>query len=183
MVLVGFVLQAAAPAVHAQPSLPGQPITLSQIRVTGNQRVEEEAIRVQLHAQPGTAYDPATVDQDVRALYAMGFFSDVQADLSQENGVWVLTYHVVERPEIKEVHLEGNKKIDREDLENALKIRPNTILDPTKVRHGIDEAYKLYEKKGYLDAKINYSTEPVGNNQVIVTLKVDEGKIVRIKHR
>lgn len=182
MVLVGFVLQAAAPAARAQPTLPEQPVTISQIRITGNQRVEEEAIRVQLHSRPGVAYDPATVDQDVRALYAMGFFSDVQADLSQENGAWVLTYQVTERPEIKEVHLEGNKKIDREDLENALKVRPNTILDPTKIRRGIDEAYKLYEKKGYLDAKIDYSTEPVGSNQVIVTLKVDEGKIVRIKH-
>ncbi len=183
MILVGFVLRATASIAQAQPVVgPAPSISFSQVRITGNHRVEEEAIRVQLHTHAGGAYDPATVDEDIRNVYRMGFFSDVQAEVSQENGAWVLTYHVVERPEIKEVHLEGNKKIDREDLDNALKIRPNTILDPTKIRRGIAEAQKLYEKKGYLDAKITYTTKSVADNEVVVTLHVDEGKVVRIKH-
>jgi outer membrane protein insertion porin family len=158
-----------------------EPVRLDQVVVTGNQRVEEEAIRVQLRARAGAPYDPASVEADIRALYRMGFFEDVQADLSRQDGRAVLTYHVVERPQIKEVRLEGNRKIDREDLEAALKIRPHTILDPTKVRRGIEEARKLYEKKGYLDAEIEYETESAGEDEVVVKLTVHEKKVVRIE--
>jgi outer membrane protein insertion porin family len=76
--------------------------------------------------------------------------------------------------------MEGNNKVSKEDLDAALKVRPNTIFEPEKVRHGIDEAKKLYEKKGYLDAKIDYDTKPVGTNEVSLTYKITEGKLVRI---
>ncbi|MBI4515259.1 MAG: outer membrane protein assembly factor BamA [Deltaproteobacteria bacterium] len=177
ILLVGLALRCTAAAAQLLP----EPGRLDQVRISGNHRVEEEAIRVQLRTRPGSNYDPETVDSDIRALYRMGFFDDVQAELAQLEALWVLTYTVAERPQIKEVRLEGNKKIDREDLENALKIRPHTILDPTKARRGIEEARKLYEKKGYLDAAITYATEPVGDNEVIVTLKVEEGKVIRVQ--
>jgi outer membrane protein insertion porin family len=162
------------------PNSPGLGPRLDRVVITGNQRVEEEAIRVQLHSQPGTRFNEETVDNDIRALYRMGFFDNVEANLRQEKGLWVLTFHVTERPLIKEVKIEGNKKISREDLEGAFKVRPNTIFDPEKVRLGIEEAKKLYEKKGYLDAKIDYQTPPAGENQVSLVYKVDEGKPVRI---
>jgi outer membrane protein insertion porin family len=156
-------------------------VRLDRVEVTGYRRVEEESIRVQLRAQPGTRFNPETVDNDVRALYQMGFFDNVEADLSQQNGQWVLTYRVTERPLIREVHIEGNDKLEREELEGAFKVRPNTILDPAKVRRGIEEAKKLYEKKGYLDASIEYKTEPEGDNEVILTYVIDERQVVRIK--
>ena len=111
----------------------------------------------------------------------MGFFDDVRADLSERDGRWVLTYTVVERPLIREVRVEGNKALDREELEKALKIRPQTILDPIKVRRGIDDARKEYEKKGYLDVDIREVPESVGEGEVALVFKVDEGKLIRIQ--
>jgi outer membrane protein insertion porin family len=153
---------------------------LDRVVVTGNQRVEEEAIRVQLRSQPGTRLSQETVDNDIRALYRMAFFENVEAELSEQNGLWVLTFHVTERPLIHELKIDGNKKLNREDLEAAFKVRPNTILDPDKVRRGIEEAKKAYEKKGYLDANITYNTTPFGEHEVVLNYKVDEGKVVRI---
>ena len=46
-------------------------------------------------------------------------------------------------------------------VEAALKIRAHTILDPEKAREGVEAAKKLYVEKGYLDAKIAYTTEMV----------------------
>jgi outer membrane protein insertion porin family len=157
-------------------------VRIDRVVITGNQRVEEEAIRAQVRAQPGTRLNEETVDNDIRAIHRMGFFDNVAAELSQQDGKWVLTYRVTERPLIREVHIEGNKKISREDLEGALKVRPKTIFDPEKVRRGIEEAKKLYEKKGYLDASITYTTEPVGENEMVLTYRIDEGKVVRITH-
>src|SRR5437868_15507702 len=93
---------------------------LDRVVITGNQRVEEEAIRVQLRSQPGTRLTEGTVDNDIRALYRMGFFENVEADVSDQNGQSVLTYHVTERPLIRELKIDGNKKLSREDLDASL---------------------------------------------------------------
>ena len=156
-------------------------LRIDRVEVSGNHRVEEESIRVQLRSQAGLPLSEATVDSDVRALFRMGFFDDVRADLSERDGRWVLTYTVVERPLIREVRVEGNKALDREELEKALKIRPQTILDPIKVRRGIDDARKEYEKKGYLDVDIREVPESVGEGEVALVFKVDEGKLIRIQ--
>jgi len=181
VLVLGLLLRCAA-AQDAAGARDGQPQTpqIDRVVIGGNQRVEEEAIRVQLRAQAGTRLNEDTVDSDIRALYHMGFFENVEANLSEENGQWVLTYHVTERPLIHEVRVEGNKKLSRNDLDAAFKVRPNTIFEPDKVRRGIEDAKAQYEKKGYLDATIEYSTAPVGENEVILTYKVDEGKVVRI---
>jgi len=174
------LLFALTTAAAAQESPRQESPRIDRVVITGNQRVEEEAIRVQLRSQPGTRLSEETVDNDIRALYRMGFFDNVEADVTQEGDQRVLTFKVTERPLIREVHIEGNKKVSREDLEAALKVRPNTILDPEKVRRGIEEAKKLYDKKSYPDASIDYTTKPVGEHEIVLTYKIDEGKVVRI---
>lgn len=156
------------------------PARIDRIEIEGNHRVEDEAIRVQLRSQPGTRLNEDNVDGDVRALYRTGFFDQIEVDWSQRGDQWILTYRVKERPFIREVKIEGNKKIDREDLDGAFKIRPNTIYDPVKVRRGIEEAKKLYEKKGYLDAKITDKVDAPANNEGVLTFEIEENDIVRI---
>lgn len=175
LVVLGLALLVSLSTTRA-----AEPPRIDRVDIAGDQRVEDQAIRVQLRARAGARFDEAMIDEDVRALYRTGFFDRVEADWSQQNGMWVLTYRVRERPFIKEVKIEGNKKISREDLDAALKVRPNTILDPGKIQRGIEEAKKLYAKKGYLDVQIEAKTEPLPDNQVVLRFDIDEGKVVRI---
>ena len=69
----------AAQRIDAQP-----PPIISRIRITGNQRVEADAIRIHITEQPGQPLNDATVDQDVKAIYRMGFFTDVHASVDQQ---------------------------------------------------------------------------------------------------
>lgn len=179
LAVVGLV----APPLPAagQAALPAEGVRIDRVVIAGNQRVEDEAIRVRLAMQPGSPFRESVVDADVRALYKLGFFDDVTATVAEVDGQWVLTYEVHERPYVRQVRIEGNKKIDREELEGMLRVRPNTILDPEKARLGIQEAKNAYEKKGYLDADIRYETSPVGENEVAVTFVVDERSPIRIR--
>src|SRR5262249_52013476 len=54
--------------------------------------------------------------------------------------------------------------------------------DVEKIQRGIEDAKKLYDKKGYKDATITFTTSEPQNGEVVLTLHVNEGKIVRIKH-
>jgi len=178
LAVVGLALH--GPPASGQDETPPEGVRIDRVTISGNQRVEDEAIRVRLTVQAGSLYKESAVDADVRALYKLGFFDDVTANVSKVNGQWVLNYDVHERPFVRQVHLEGNKKIDKEELEGMLRIRPNTILDPEKARKGIEEAKNAYEKKGYLDADIRYETTPVGENEVDITFVVDEHEPIRI---
>jgi outer membrane protein insertion porin family len=183
--LLSLASVTAAAAVEPPPpgplpaALAGAPI--EGIRISGNSRVEETAIRARIKSQVGRPVDPAVVEQDVLSIYGLGFFADVQVSVEEVEGKRTLVYHVVERPMIKEVKLEGNHKVSDDDLQAALKIRPHTLLDVAKVQKAIEEAKKLYDQKGYKDAAITFDTsEPVGG-EVTLTFKVDEGKIIRIQ--
>ena len=68
--------RAAAPAAEDEPAT----LMIQEVRITGNQRVEEEAIRIHIGLREGAPLDRKGVDGDVRALYEMGFFDDVSAD-------------------------------------------------------------------------------------------------------
>src|SRR5262249_17533505 len=169
-------LLAAARAATAE-SAP----TVASVGIQGNLRVEEDAIRVHLRSQAGQPYDAETVDSDIRAIYGMGFFDQVRADVTPEPDHKVaVVFHVQERPLVRSVKVEGTKKVKREEVEGALKVRPHTILDPEKAAQGIEAAKKLYSEKGYLDAEITYKTEPVGENEVDILYTVDEKEPVHV---
>lgn len=170
-------LEAASPA----PIAVNSEKLIAEVKVGGNERVEEEAIRVYLTSRAKEPLNPDAVDQDIRAIYKMGFFKNVEARVTEENGKTILTYWVTERPLIREVHTEGNKGLSKEDLENALKVHPRTILNPVKIRTGIDNAKKEYEKKGFLDTDITYRTEETTTGEVILTFTVNENDKIGIE--
>ncbi len=152
------------------------------VKIEGNLRVEEDAIRVHLRSQPGQPFDRDAVDKDVRAIYGMGFFDQVTVETSPEQqGKVAVTFHVKERPLVRTVKVEGADAVKKEEVEGALRIRAHSILDPEKARQGIEAAKKLYSEKGYLDVDIQYATESVGENEVDVTYTIKEEAPVRIK--
>ena len=83
-------------------------VVLKKIKITGNVRVEDDGIRLHMKSRAGEVFDPATVEQDVKAIYRMGFFDDVQAELSPDG---VLTYAVKEKPYIREVKIQGASQV------------------------------------------------------------------------
>jgi outer membrane protein insertion porin family len=170
-------LLAAVPPVFAQPES-GRRIDVVQI--TGNSRVDSQAIRIHVKMRPGDRLDMNKVDADVRAIFAMGFFENVTAELDEEGGQSVLTFRVQERPLIADVDIEGNDELDEDELETALAIRPRTIYDPEKVRRGIEAAKRLYEEKGYLDVDIEARTEARDSGEVRLVYEVKQGAEISV---
>ncbi|MFM8409943.1 MAG: outer membrane protein assembly factor BamA [Alphaproteobacteria bacterium] len=165
---------------HA-PRVSGDAPVVGAIVIEGNHRVDKEAIRVHVKTRPGETYDAERADEDLRAIYAMGFFDDVSVDLEEAGGRSTMVFRVKERPYVSSVRVEGLDNLKKEDVETALKTRPRTIHDPEKVRRGIADARKVAEEKGYLDAKITPVLEPIeGTGDVELVYKVEEGKKILI---
>jgi outer membrane protein insertion porin family len=153
-------------------------VVLKEVKITGNLRVEEDGIRLHIKNRPGELFDRAVVEQDVKAIYRMGFFDDVQAEFSPDG---ILTYTVKEKPYVREVKIQGNSQISRDKIETALGITPRTILDHGKVAEGVDKVRKLYNEQGYVSAKVDYALSVESNNQAVVVLDIIEGNRLLIK--
>lgn len=178
--LVASVTMAQLP-VDEVPDAPARS-TIDAIEIRGNQRVDDAAIRARLEVRPGSLFDEAAIDEDIRTLHAMGFFRNITATLEDRLGQSVLSYIVEERPFVREVTVSGNKKIKSDEILGMVRVRPNTVLDPQKARAGIAEVKKAYEKKGHLDVEITYDTTPIGDSdEVAVAFRIDEREQIRIE--
>lgn len=174
--VVGTVLALVALRLGAADGRP-----LARIDVTGNLRVEADAIRVNVESRPGVPLDEATVDRDVRAIYKMGFFDQVRAIVDDAPEGPVLRFVVSERPLVRSVEVEGAEAVEQDEIEGALRVRPHMILDPTRVREGVAAARKLYADKGYLDATIEVKRTEAPEHEVDLVYAIDEGEPVRIR--
>ncbi|HTM11205.1 MAG TPA: POTRA domain-containing protein, partial [Verrucomicrobiae bacterium] len=160
------------------PLFAQEPTRLKDVQIKGNIRVEEEGIRLHIQARAGDVFDSDVVERDVKAIYRMGFFDDVQAALSPDA---VLTYAIKEKPYVKEVKFLGNSKVGKEKIETAFGISPRTILDRDKVEEGLDKVKKLYSEQGYVNAKIDFNIAAIENNQAIISVDIDEGGRLLVK--
>jgi outer membrane protein insertion porin family len=145
------------------------------IRIEGEKRVDEGAIRIHITHPAGVPVDRKATDLDVKAIYKMGFFDNVWVTTDPVAGGGVtLVYHVEERPYVAKVEFEGNDNVDKEDLEAVVGIRARTVFDPQKGWEGIREAKKLYAGEGYPDADIRYDLVKDVDGNVTVRYVIDE---------
>src|SRR5687768_3548875 len=169
-----FVLALNAPA-KAQNK---EKVTLKDVKISGNLRVEDDGIRLHLKSRPGELFDSGLAEQDVKAIFRMGFFDDVQAELSPDG---VLTYAVKEKPYVRELKVQGASQVSREKIEAALGVSPRTILDRGKVAEGVEKVRKLYTDQGYVNALVDFAVTVESNNQAVVALDIVEGGRLLIK--
>ena len=94
-----------APVLQAQ-----MPIAKILITNVGPSTVSEALVRANIRLKEGDPYNRAALDDDVRTLYATGFFYNVQiAEKPTDKGM-VLTYILQAKPRLTEIQFVGNKK-------------------------------------------------------------------------
>ena len=102
--------------VERAPAVPTD-FTVGDIRLEGLQRVSEGTVYNYLPVNIGDHLTPARIREAIRALYATGFFRDVQ--MRRDGNTLVVV--VLERPSIESFEITGNKDIKTEDLQKSLR--------------------------------------------------------------
>jgi len=152
-----------------------------EIRIEGNNRVESDTIKSYLETEVGDTYYPARVRQDIKNIYAQGFFRDVEVFGRQTGQGVVLTYRVVERPMVSKVSYSGNKAATDDEMKEAITVEEHRVLDENQVKETEKAIKSLYEKKGFYLVEVESDIEPKGKGKVEVSFKVEENEKVRIK--
>ena len=151
---------------------------ITEVLVKGNRRIEAAAIKNVIKVTAGDYVFPEQIDKDIRAIYGLGHFQDVQADLSDG----ILTYIVTEKPVVREIKIEGNKELSLDKVKEALELKPNTIYSAKEVTKGVKKVKKLYADEGYYLAEIDAQPVKTSANEMRVVVTINEGKKVLIKN-
>ena len=116
---MALAIQPIGAGVHAQAPAPASQdnFTVGDIRVEGLQRISEGTVFNYLPVNIGDHLDGQRIGEAMRALYATGFFRDVEL---RRDGNTLLVV-VVERPSIAKFEIKGNKDIKTEDLQKSLR--------------------------------------------------------------
>lgn len=168
-----------APAAAAPlPAAPG--FVVGDIRIEGLQRISEGTVYNYLPVNIGDRLDERRIAEALRAMYATGFFRDVE--IRRDGGTLVIA--VLERPSIESFEIKGNKDIKTEDLQKSLrnvglatgKTFDQSVLDEVK-QYLTDQ----YFSRGKYAVRIETTVEEVPGNKVKLTIDVNEGKRARIR--
>jgi outer membrane protein insertion porin family len=153
---------------------------VESVQVRGNQRIEKEAILAVVSTKKGDRLDYERLDKDLRDIYKMGFFKDVQIESGDGPNGKIITFNVVEKPSIGKIVFEGNEEIEEDELNQELGIKLYSILDYNEVRQSINRLKELYRKKGFYNVEIQEEIEPLPNNEVQLKYKIEEKEPVYI---
>ncbi|NOJ78443.1 outer membrane protein assembly factor BamA [Myxococcus xanthus] len=180
----------AAPAdVASGPALPDDaPVSpedarrVVEVRVEGNRRVEAEAIRRALRTRVGDELSPTRTAQDLRAVWALGYFQDVELLVQRLARGVAYVVRVEERPTVRLVQLVGNEELSKDDLKEEIDVKPSTILDMELVRSSVQKIQAKYVEKGYFLAEVSHQLKPVeGGANVDVVFNINERAKVMVK--
>jgi outer membrane protein insertion porin family len=169
-----------ATPLSAGPEMQGRPI--ESVGFRGNRKVEDDAIRVQMLSKPGTLFDASKMREDVRAMWKMGFFADVniEAEIRASGGL-ALTVAVKEKPSIRKVLVAGNQELDLAKINEVIDLELDTIVDIGKIKKNREKIADQYVQKGFYLATVDYEIKPVNEAEVDVWFKVDEKAKVKIR--
>jgi outer membrane protein insertion porin family len=151
------------------------------IEFKGNRKIEANAILQILKSTRGNLYSEADVAVDIKAIYKMGYFQDVAADVADSPQGKIITYTLQERPPISDIILKGNRKIDKGDIEGVLTIKARQILNSEKVKTDVERIRGLYHSKGYYNAEITDQIEKEGDKDVRIVFNIVENEKLYIK--
>lgn len=155
--------------------------SIEKVVVSGNRRIESSAIMTAIKLKPGDTFFEEKIDDDIKSIFSLGFFTDVKAEKDATDKGLVITYRVTEKPVVREIVFEGNKALGSEKLKEALDIKPNSIFSSKELIKSIAKIKKLYTDEGYSQAEIEPVKESISPYQIKLKLKINDGEKILIR--
>jgi outer membrane protein insertion porin family len=176
-VLVAILLIAAG--ARAQPSQ-APPIVIRDVRVEGNRRVQEAVILGRVKSTVGTNFNPTLLSEDIKAIFSLGFFDDIQMRVEDFEGGVKVVFVVTERPFVRDVDFAGHKKADRETLQEKIDLKLGSVYNPVDVQRAVEKLRDYYEDEGYFEVQITPTVDKFSDGDVRLVFNIVEGRQISI---
>jgi outer membrane protein insertion porin family len=154
---------------------------ITQISITGNKRIEADAIERVIRVKQGDILKAGELAKDMKNIYKMGYFEDIRVESEPAEGGRKIIFHVQEKPTIRKIFFKGNHVFKDDKLNENLNISTGSILNIFTLKANMDQLSAMYKEKNYHHVKIEYTVDELENNQADVAFIIEEGEKVTIK--
>lgn len=164
----------------AEISMAQSAFVVRDIRVEGLQRISDGTVFNYLPVNIGDTLDRQRIQEAVRAVYATGFFKDVE--FRRDGNTLIIA--VLERPSIESFTIEGNKDIKTEDLEEPLAqigLKAGRTFDRSVLDEVEQSLTDQYFSQGKYGATVTAKVEEIEGNKVRIAIFIVEGDRARIR--
>lgn len=154
--------------------------TVSSIQFEGLQRITKETAIDYLPVKSGDTLTDKKTQSIINTLYGTGFFESVSVSRIGNT----LVIHVVERPTIAIININGNSEISKEQIDNVLKnigVVEGLTFNQSTLDKFIASLQAEYESHGKYNVKIDPIITPLARNRVEISLHISEGRTAVIK--
>jgi outer membrane protein insertion porin family len=154
--------------------------TVSDIKIEGLQRISEGTVFNYLPVNIGDQMDAQRIREALRALYATGFFRDVEL---RRDGTTLLIA-VLERPSLESVDIKGNKDIKTEDLQKSLRtvgLSAGKTFNRSTLEDVTQYLTDQYYSRGKYAVSIKTTEKDLPNNRIRVSIDIKEGSRAKIR--
>jgi len=141
----------------------------------GGYKFPEKMLMYNVQQKPGHQYDKDILNEDIKRLYATGYFSDVVAETKDlPDGKVNLLIKVSVKPRVKSIQFKGNQKFKNVELEKEISISADMPLNDNNLRNSANKLREFYKSKGYNDASVTPILKTVGPDAINVVFDIQE---------
>ncbi|MDD5303517.1 MAG: outer membrane protein assembly factor BamA [Elusimicrobia bacterium] len=194
----GYAIPAVSTAAAAEPAsgVVPRPWVIGDIKSDGLKNTKLSTIRGAIKGRKGDLYDRPDLDKDIQSLLGLGLFERVGAEVSLlekkvpehfrkaagSDRQILLNFIVKEKPVIRKITFEGQKKLSRGTLSDLLTLKNKDPFDRNKLDEDREKLIAKYREKGFLDAAVEDEVRPdIKEGAVEIVFKVSEGPKSRIE--
>ncbi len=180
-VWVFLVVLTAMAFPHGVGSAQETPLKVTAIEVRGNKRIDESIIRGRLTLKPDEPYSSELIRDQLKLVYDMGFFEDVQIETEPIVGGVVVVVSVKEKPFIAEIVFDGNEELSDDKLQEKITVRGQSFLDQRQVKESAEKVKQAYQDDGFYNAQVVPIIQSVSEDRKRLTFYIKEGDRTKIE--
>ncbi len=151
------------------------------VDVSGNVHVPADRILAVVKSRPGDPFNPQLVQEDLRNIFALGYFADQVPPLIRQrpDGV-AITYRVIENPVITRVVFTGNAHVPSDTLSALMDTSVGQVLNTNTFHQDVLKINSYYERIGYAGQVPTHVADlNIEPSSGVLTMKIQEGLTVR----
>jgi len=154
---------------------------IEKIQIVGNLRIGKDVILSKIKTKPGDIFDPKKLNEDLKAIYKMGYFENIELKINKGIKGVIVTFEIKENPSVREVIFRGNEKVKTDDLLKIVDIEEGEIITPKELDKAIENIKMYYEQLGFSGTQVSIETEKAPPAQINIVFNIKEGKKKYIK--
>lgn len=156
-------------------------LIIKAIEVEGNKSVDEWVILSAVKSKVGDRFCAKDLRRDLKEVYNLELFSDVQIDATEYQGGVRIKFLVVERLIVGRINFKGNRRLKDDEIAHVIDMAPGQVFTQSDVPRGEAKVLSLYKEKGYTLASVNGMTEVSEEpGRVDIFFEIEEGHRIKI---